>query len=194
MIAATAAFAIRISFTAIRPGRSDSFQKQLGDDAAKRVCQHGARLRLSVGGKSVHHTIHRLAGIVRVQRAEYEKARLGRGERERNRFEIAHLAHEHNIGVLAQRCLKPGGKRIRVARHFSLRDDAALVVVHEFDRFFDCHDVLGKVLIDVVDQRRLRRRFARTGWAGNKDQAAAQVGKFLYHDWNPQLLETWQSS
>src|SRR5260370_25615333 len=70
-----------------------------------------------------------------------------------------------------------------------MRDRASLIIVHEFDRFFDCHDVLGKVLIYVVDERGLRRRFAGTGWAGNKDKAAAQVGKFLYNHRNPQLLE-----
>src|SRR5260370_18235677 len=70
-----------------------------------------------------------------------------------------------------------------------MRDRASLIIVHEFDRFFDCHDVLGKVLIYVVDERGLRRRFAGTGWAGDKDKAAAQVGKFLYNHRNPQLLE-----
>src|SRR6202030_871666 len=39
------------------------------------------------------------------------------------------------------------------------------------------------------DERGLRRRFAGTGWASNKDKAAAQIGKFLYNDRNPQLLE-----
>src|SRR6266699_6951887 len=73
--------------------------------------------------------------------------------------------------------------------HFPLRDRASLIVVHEFDRFFDCHDVLGEVLIDVVDDRGLRRCFAGTGWAGNKDKAAAQMGKFFYNHGNSQLLE-----
>jgi hypothetical protein len=76
-----------------------------------------------------------------------------------------------------------------VSWRISLRDRAAHVIVHEFDRFFDCHDVLGKVLIDVVNERGLRRRFAGTGWPGNKDKAAAQIGKFLYNHRNPQLLE-----
>ena len=124
-----------------------------------------------------------------MQRAEHEKAGLGRSEREGDRFEIAHFPHQHNIGVLAQCRLQPSGKRSRIPRHFPLRDRASLIVVHEFDRFFDCHDVLGKVLINVIDQRGLRRRFAGTGWAGNKDKAAAQVSKFFYNHGDPQLLE-----
>ena len=124
-----------------------------------------------------------------MQRAEHEKAGLGRSEREGDRFKIAHFPHQHNIGVLAQCRLQPSGKRSRIPRHFPLRDRASLIVVHEFDRFFDCHNVLGKVLIDVVDERGLRRRFSGTGWTGNKDKAAAQVGKFLYNHRNPQLLE-----
>ena len=44
-------------------------------------------------------------------------------------------------------------------------------------------------MIDVIDQRGLRRRFARTGWAGNEHKAAAQVSKFFYNHGNPQFLE-----
>jgi len=35
--------------------------------------------------------------------------------------------------------------------------------MHKFDRFLDCDDVFRKVLVDVVDQRSLRRGFARAG-------------------------------
>src|SRR5206468_8332995 len=105
------------------------------------------------------------------------------------RFEIAHLSHEYDIGVLAQCGLERSGKRTRIPRYFSLRDGTALVVVHEFDWFLDGHHVLRKILIDVVDQRSLRRCFAGTGRASDKDEAAAQVSKLFYDYWNPQLLQ-----
>ena len=40
---------------------------------------------------------------LRVQRAEDEVAGLGGGERGRDRLEVAHLADEDHVGVLAKR-------------------------------------------------------------------------------------------
>src|SRR5213076_127800 len=91
--------------------------------------------------------------------------------------------------ILSQRRLERGGKRTRIARHFSLRDRALLVVVHEFDRFLDCYDVLRKVLIDIIDYAGGASRFARASWTGNKDKAAAQMRELFYNDGNPQLLQ-----
>ena len=44
---------------------------------------------------------HGLGGVVGVQRAEDERALLGRGERHRDRLEVAHLADQDEVGVLA---------------------------------------------------------------------------------------------
>ena len=43
------------------------------------------------------------ARVVGVQRAEDEQTGLRRGERERDRFEVAHFTDEHDVGILAQR-------------------------------------------------------------------------------------------
>ena len=150
-----------------------SLQEQLRDDAAKRVRKHRACLRLPVGRKSVHHAIHCLAGIVSVQRADYEETCLGRSKCERNRFEVAHLTYQHDIGVLPQRGLESGGKRNRIARYFPLRNDAALIVVHEFDRFLDRDDVLGEILINEIDERRLCCGFTGARWTGDENKPAA---------------------
>ena len=61
--------------------------------------------------------------------------------------------------------------------------------MHEFDRFLDCHDMFRKVLIDIVDQRSLCRRFAGAGRASDKDKTAAEVGKFFYNQRNSQVLQ-----
>ena len=42
-------------------------------------------------------------GVLRVQRGEDEVAGLGRGQRRRDRLEVAHFADEDHVGVLAQR-------------------------------------------------------------------------------------------
>ncbi len=58
--------------------------------------------------------------------------------------------------------------------HFALVDQAALRLVHEFDRVFDGENVVGTVVIAVVDHARERGGLARTRGAGNEHQAARQ--------------------
>ena len=81
------------------------------------------------------------------------------------------------------------GKRVGISRHFALRDDAALVLVHELDRFLDRDDVPREVLVDVIDQRRQRGRFAGAGRPGHQDQAAAQMAEFFHDRRNAELIE-----
>ena len=59
-----------------------ALEQELRDDAAERVREHGARLRLLVGGEDVDHAVDGFARVVRVQRSEDEQAGLGGGERE----------------------------------------------------------------------------------------------------------------
>ena len=72
---------------------------------------------------------------------EHEVAGLGRGQRGRDRLEVAHLADEDDVGVLAQHVLQRLGERVRVLPDLALVDDRALVVVQELDRVLDRHDV-----------------------------------------------------
>ena len=96
-----------------------------------------------VGGKDVDDAVDRLGRALGVQRREDEVARLGRGERGRDRLEVAHLADEDHVGVLAQRGAKAFGEGRRVRADLALVDDAALVLVEELDRVLDREDVLG---------------------------------------------------
>ena len=166
-----------------------AFEEQLRDHAAQRGGQHGADLRLLVGGKNVDHAVHRFARVVRVQGAENEETSFGRGKRQRDCFEIAHLADQHDVGILAQRGFQSGGEIHRMLRHLALGDDAFLVRVHEFDRLLDGHDVAREVRVDVVHQRRQRRALARAGRAGHQHQAAAQVAEFLDDRRQPEFVE-----
>ena len=82
------------------------------------------------------------ARVLRVQRGEHEVAGLGRGQRGRDRLEVAHLADEDHVGVLAQRGLQAEREALRVGAELALVDDALLVLVQELDRVLDREDVL----------------------------------------------------
>ena len=69
-----------------------------------------------------------------MQRAERQVAGLGDGERGRDGLEVAHLADEHDVGVLAQDGLERVLERVGVGEDLALVHQALLVLVHELDR------------------------------------------------------------
>ena len=95
-----------------------------------------------VGREHVHDAVHGLRRVLRVQRGEHEVAGLGRGQRGGDRLEVAHLADEDHVRVLAQRGLQAEREALRVGAQLALVDDALLVLVQELDRVLDREDVL----------------------------------------------------
>ena len=59
-----------------------------------------------------------------------------------DRLEVAHLADQDHVGVLAQRGLQRLAEALRVGAELALVDQAFLVAVQELDRVLDRHDVL----------------------------------------------------
>ena len=59
----------------------------------------------------------------------------------------------------------------RVTMHFELIYERLLAFVDEFYRIFDRKNVIGFVVVDVIDHRRQRRRLAGTGRPGNENDA-----------------------
>ena len=116
-------------------------------------------------------------------------ARLGGGERGRDRLEVAHLAEEDHVGVLAQRRAQRLAEARRVRADLALRDDAALVPVHELDRVLDREDVVRLLAVDLVDHRRERRRLAGAGRPGDEDEAARPHRELAQRRRQPELLE-----
>ena len=105
-------------------GRRD---ERLGDDALERAGELDADLVLLLGREDVDDAVDRLRRALGVQRREDEVAGLGRRERGRDRLEVAHLADEDHVGVLAQRGPERLGERRRVEADLALVDDAAAV-------------------------------------------------------------------
>jgi hypothetical protein len=84
-------------------------------------------LALLVRRENVDDAVDRLRRGVGVQRAEREVARLRDAQRRFDRLEVAHLADEDDVRVLAQRGAQRAREALRVAVHLALVDEAALV-------------------------------------------------------------------
>ncbi len=107
----------------------------------------------------------------RVECAEDEVARLGRLDGDGDRLEVAHLADEDDVRILAERSAERVLEALRVLADLALVHEALDVLVNELDRIFDRDDVVGAVLVDVVDHRGERRRLARPGRTGHRPRA-----------------------
>jgi hypothetical protein len=62
------------------------------------------------------------------------------------------------------------------------------VAVHELDRVLDREDVLRALTVDLVDQRRERRRLTGAGRPGDEDEAARLVGQRVERRRDAKLL------
>lgn len=60
-----------------------------------------------------------------------------------------------------------------------LVDDAAFVRMQKFNRIFDRQHVIGLLAVNLVDDRRQRRRFSRTGRTRHQHDAVAQPHNLL---------------
>ncbi len=144
----------------------------LRDDGVERQGELLPDLRLLVGREDVDDPVHRLHRVVRVQRGEHQVPGLGGGDRRRHGLEVAHLADQDDVRVLAQRRPQRLAERAGVAPHLDVLDQRAVRAVLVLDRVLDGDDVGRAGAVDLADQRRQRGRLAGAGGAGHQHQAA----------------------
>ncbi len=124
-----------------------------------------------------------------VQRPEDEVTGLGGGQRGRDRLEVSHLAEEDHVGVLPEGSAERVGEAGCVLADLALVDDAALVIVQELDRILDRDDVIRAAAVDLVDDRRERRRLTGAGRPGDEDETAGILGQLVKARGQAELLE-----
>src|SRR5436190_9052698 len=91
------------------PGRSVRRRKELlGDDPLESNRELHSYLLLLVRREDVDDPVHGLRGRLGVESGEHEVARLCRGQRSRDGLEVAHLADQDHVGVLAERRFQRG--------------------------------------------------------------------------------------
>ena len=146
----------------------------LRDEVAERRREAAANRALIAGVEGADDALDGLRGVDGVQRREDEVPGLGGGQRDLDRLAIAHLADEDHLRRLAQRGAQGEGEGRRVAVQLALMDGRLLVSVQELDRILDGEDVIGPGLVDQIDDRRERRRLARSGRPGDEHDAVLQ--------------------
>jgi len=143
---------------------------------------------MAIRREEVNDPVQRLVGVVGVQGGQAEVAGLGERDGVVHHLAAAHLADQNHVRRLAQGVLQRHLEGFRVDAHFPLRDDAALVLVDEFDRVLDGDDVPFGVLVAVADHRRQRGGFTGAGGADENHQAALGHRQVLDHRRQAQLV------
>ena len=156
---------------------ADLAAQRLRDHALQRFRQHDPDLRLPIGRELIDDAVDGRRRRRRVQRAEHQVAGLRRLDRDRDGLEVAQLADQDDVRILAQRRAQRVLERVGVRAHLALVDQALLVLVDELDRILDRDDVILARLVDVVDHRAQRRRLARAGRAGDEHQPLVQLAQ-----------------
>ena len=164
-------------------------QQRLTDDALEHEAQLRADLRLLVRREDIDDAVDGLRGGVGVQGREREVARLGDAQGRLDGLEVAHLADQDDVRILAQGGAQRQTEALRVAVHFALVHQTALVLVDVLDRILDREDVLVPLGVDLVDHRRQRRRLATAGGAGDQYQAARALRELGEDRRQAQFLE-----
>ena len=109
--------------------------------AGQRARELLADLALAIGREHVDDAVEGLRRVVGVQRREHEVTGLGERQRDRDALGVAHLAHEHDVGVFTQRRAQRPVERLGVDADLALVHDRPLVLVQVLDRVFDRDDV-----------------------------------------------------
>jgi hypothetical protein len=153
------------------PSASLLAKEELGDHGLEDLRQDDPHLLLLVGGKAVDEAVDRLGGGVRMEGAEDEEAGLGGVEGHPHRLQVAQLADEDHVGVLAERGLQGGRERRRVGAELAVGHDRGLRDVDELHGILDRDDVERLRLVDPVDEGGERRRLSRAGRPRDEDEA-----------------------
>jgi hypothetical protein len=103
-------------------------------------------------------------------------ARLGGLHGDLDGLHVAHLADQDHLGRLPQRRAQSEGERARVRAHLALVHGGLHMLVHVLHRVLDGEDVVGELVVDLVDDGGEGRGLARAGGSGDQDDAVFELG------------------
>lgn len=144
----------------------------LRDDADQRVAEVAGDLQPLLLRIKVDDAFDRLNRVSGVNGRDDEVPGHRRGQRDLDRIHVAHFADDDHVGTFTQRRAQCVGEARRARIELALRHEAVDVAVQEFDRVLDRDDMFVEVVVDVVDHRGERGRFAAAGRTDHDDDAA----------------------
>ena len=124
-----------------------------------------------------------------MQRRKSQVSGFGNAQRRLNRFQVAHFADEHDVGVFAERGAKRIRERMRVGMDFALVHEALLVIVKKLDRILDRDHVLFAFAVDLVEHGGKRGGLTGTRWPSHQDKPAGLVAQALHDERQSQGVE-----
>ena len=159
----TAAVATITSTAATRPESVGPWHQGLAEHRLQDQRKLNLHLLLLVRREGVDDAVDGLGRAGGMQRGQHQVARLGGSQGQGYRLQVSHLAHEDDVGVLAQHVLQGSGEGHGVGAQLPLRNQALLVLMDELDWVLDGHDVSLLTLVEVADHGGQRRRLAAAG-------------------------------
>ncbi len=129
--------------------------------------------------------------FVRMHGREHQVAGAGEMDRGLHALAVANLANQDHIGRRAHHAAQGAGVGLGVEPDLALVHDRAFVRVQELDRVLDGDDVVGGVLVAVVDHRRQAGGLARTGGAHHEHEAALEHDEIGEGLGQAQVLQAW---
>ena len=102
---------------------------------------------------------------------------------------VADFADQDNVGSGTHGAAQRAVIRLGVEPDLALVDDRLLVRVQELDRVLDREDMVRRIFVAVVDQRRQRRRLAGTCRAHHQDKTALEHHEIAQHVRQPERLQ-----
>jgi hypothetical protein len=161
----------------------------LGHHGAQAPGQKEAHLLLAVRGEGIDDAVDGLGGVGGVQGGEHQVAGFSGLQRGHHGFRVAHLAHQDDVGVLAQGLLEALEEGGRVGPHLPLGDVGAAIGVEVLDGVLDGDHVHPPVGVDEVDQGRQGGGLALARRARHQHQAVVEAGEIGQHRRQTQLFE-----
>ena len=124
-----------------------------------------------------------------MDRPEDEVPGLGGVHRGAEGLLVTHLAHQDDVGVLADGVLQGLVEVHHVDADLSLVDDRLVVDEGELDRVLDRDDMHPLALVDVLEHRGDSGALARAGDAGEDDDPLLVLGQLGHDRRQAELLE-----
>ena len=135
---------------AMRPAAGLARNQALCDQRADVERQIHQQLLAALVGEEIDDAVECLVGAVGVQRREHQVPGLGELDAVFHGLAVADLADQDHIRCLPQGVPEGAVPGIGVDADLAVRDDAALVLMHEFHRVLDGDDVAAGFLVAIA--------------------------------------------